>query len=493
MAQTLLEFAFLAALSLPGTTPHKTVLAVTALVARIGCGLLSVQALAALGSRVRREVQVSLWRATLAPTGVELARANTAAHHRVLTQAPTDCALGIVVPFAQLVADVAVMVMLTIALLVWNPMAGAVALAAGATLIGLAAATIVRGSGQASVEEAVALDAAHRLSWDVANGTRDIVINAAQPMVSRRSDAVSEQLDRATRKFLFWFGLQRAGLEMVALALVAGLALGRLDPGTGLLASVAVLRLIPVVSRIGGAATQVKNAHSRLAVWLPTLEQAVVIGRRPAGTATDPDDVRGRSDDLSLVHLDVQPGTADDARLRGPARLTVSPGSWVRLDGPSGVGKTSVLDAIAGLWRNYTGTVQVRRDLRLAYATQSPFLFSGTLTENVTLGRDLDPQLVEAAVQATGIPGSFGHDYRSYPIDDRGTNISAGQRQRISIARALAAQPDLILLDEATANLDLTAESEVLDHMRTHFPSSGVILVAHRPPTVAWPIDTVSL
>jgi ATP-binding cassette subfamily B protein len=125
---------------------------------------------------------------------------------------------------------------------------------------------------------------------------------------------------------------------------------------------------------------------------------------------------------------------------------------------------------------------------RLGVVPQEPHLFIGTVRDNIAYGRpDATDAEVEAAARAVGaldaiagLPGRFRH-----PIAERGRNISAGQRQLISLARAELVDPDILLLDEATAALDPAAEAAVLAATDRLARGRTTIVVAHRLTTAA--------
>ncbi|MEV6611433.1 ABC transporter ATP-binding protein [Kutzneria sp. NPDC051319] len=210
-------------------------------------------------------------------------------------------------------------------------------------------------------------------------------------------------------------------------------------------------------------------------------------------TATEPAHpgrLRGR-----IVLSDVwfrYPGVDSDV-LRG-VDLVVEPGETVALIGETGAGKSTVVKMLARFYDPDKGSVSVDGfDLRaldpsefrrqLGYVPQEAFLFPGTIRDNIAYGRpDATDAEVEAAARAIGahefvarLPGGYLHE-----IGERGGSLSAGQRQLLCLARAQLVDPVLLLLDEATANLDLATESVVSAAMSTLAEDRTTILVAHR-------------
>ena len=179
--------------------------------------------------------------------------------------------------------------------------------------------------------------------------------------------------------------------------------------------------------------------------------------------------------------------------------LTVEPGETVALVGQTGAGKSTLVKLIARFYDATSGQVLVDgtdvRDYDLAsyrhqlgVVPQESYLFAGTVRESIAYARpDASDAEVEAAARATGahdmitrLPGGYAHQ-----VAERGRNLSAGQRQLIALARAQLADPAILLLDEATASLDLAAEAAV-NHAITELTAARTTLVvAHRLTTAA--------
>ena len=179
--------------------------------------------------------------------------------------------------------------------------------------------------------------------------------------------------------------------------------------------------------------------------------------------------------------------------------LTIAPGSYVALVGPSGAGKTTLADLILGLNSAQSGTVTVdgipARQLResfpglMAYVPQRPGLVSGTLVENIALGlpkEAIDYARVESALQKARLE-EFVNELPDGVHTRLGKNVdslSGGQTQRLGLARALYTNPKLIVLDEATSALDAEAEASISESIRNIGQDTTVIVIAHRLSTV---------
>jgi ATP-binding cassette subfamily C protein CydCD len=179
--------------------------------------------------------------------------------------------------------------------------------------------------------------------------------------------------------------------------------------------------------------------------------------------------------------------------------IVVEPGETVALTGPSGCGKSTVLSVVLGLRRPDAGVVQLGgADLgdvdlddwrrHLAWVPQRPHLFARTLAENVRLGRPgASDAHIAAALDAAGLTEvvrRLPHGVDT-PLGEGGAGLSAGERQRLALARAFVRNTPLLLLDEPTASLDGETEADVLAAMRELIEGRTALIVAHRPALAA--------
>ncbi|MGI9006996.1 MAG: ABC transporter ATP-binding protein, partial [Streptosporangiaceae bacterium] len=179
--------------------------------------------------------------------------------------------------------------------------------------------------------------------------------------------------------------------------------------------------------------------------------------------------------------------------------LRIAPGETVALVGQTGAGKSTLVKLVARFYDVTGGRVLVDgtdvRDFdlpayrqQLGVVPQEPYLFAGTLRDAIAYGRpDATDAEVEAAARGVGaiemisrLPGGFYHE-----VAERGRNLSAGQRQLVALARAYLVDPAILLLDEATAALDLAAESAVIKATEQLAARRTTLLVAHRLTTAA--------
>ncbi len=177
------------------------------------------------------------------------------------------------------------------------------------------------------------------------------------------------------------------------------------------------------------------------------------------------------------------------------AKLDIAPGERIAILGRNGAGKSTLLAGLSGLLEPLSGEVRVddismsfidpadlRRDI--GYMGQTARLFHGSLRENLTLGsaRATDEQIFEvlkslgAAEFVQRLEKGLDHQ-----VQEGGLGLSGGQKQSLLLARLLLRAPHVLLLDEPTASLDETAESEVIDHLSALDSNIGIIVATHRP------------
>ncbi|HSZ13440.1 MAG TPA: ABC transporter ATP-binding protein [Solirubrobacteraceae bacterium] len=178
--------------------------------------------------------------------------------------------------------------------------------------------------------------------------------------------------------------------------------------------------------------------------------------------------------------------------------LRIPPGQTIALVGATGAGKSTMAKLAARFYDPTRGRVLVDgHDLRevssqslrsqMGIVPQEAFLFSGTVRENIAFGRpDAEDAQVRAAATAVGADEFISELPRGYDteVGERGAQLSAGQRQLIAFARALVADPRILILDEATSNVDLHTEGRIEAAMRRLLAGRTSIVIAHRLSTI---------
>jgi ATP-binding cassette subfamily B protein len=178
--------------------------------------------------------------------------------------------------------------------------------------------------------------------------------------------------------------------------------------------------------------------------------------------------------------------------------FTIEPGETVAIVGHTGAGKTTIISLLLRFYDVQKGAIRIDgvdirdmnlNDLRRRYGVvlQDPFLFSGTVADNIRLGSHwIEDQAVENAAEQVNVadfirslPGGFGEEVR-----ERGSTLSTGQKQLISFARALAHNPKILILDEATSSVDTETEFRVREALTRMVEGRTSIIIAHRLSTI---------
>ncbi|MER6879497.1 thiol reductant ABC exporter subunit CydD [Streptomyces althioticus] len=307
---------------------------------------------------------------------------------------------------------------------------------------------------------------------------------------------ITAEYRRATMRtlriaFISSFALELlATLSVALVAVTIGMRLvhGELDLYTGLL----ILILAPEAYL---PLRQVGTQYHAAAEGLGAAEEIFTVLETPVLAAG-----KGAVPQGALAFQDVTvryPGRATDAV--ADVSFTVAPGETVALVGPSGSGKSTLLSAALGFVRPDAGRVSVGgADLtgldlaewhrHVAWVPQRPHLYAGTIAENVRLARpDADDAAVRRALRDAGaldFVDALPHGVGTVLGED-GAGLSAGQRQRLALARAFLADRPVLLLDEPTAALDGATEAEVVEAVRRLAEGRTVLLVVHRPALLA--------
>lgn len=199
--------------------------------------------------------------------------------------------------------------------------------------------------------------------------------------------------------------------------------------------------------------------------------------------------------EVRVEGLSIGPPGSRKASVHGVS-FALSAGSALGIIGPSGCGKSTLARALVGVWAPLSGKVRLdgapldqwdRPALgrHLGYLPQSVDLFAGTVAENIArLSPDADPSTIVAAARAAGAHEMILRLEKGYdtPIGEQGHALSAGQRQRIGLARALFGDPFLVVMDEPNANLDAEGEAAVVAAIAAVRARGGIcIVIAHRP------------
>lgn len=281
---------------------------------------------------------------------------------------------------------------------------------------------------------------------------------------------------------LLWYG----GLRVLDGAITAG----------DLIMFLAYLAmLLGPLATLAASATQFQNSLAGLDRVLDLMEESREMPSREGAISLRREAVQGR---ITLSNVTFQyPGSKDP--VLHDVSLDVKPGEMIALVGPSGAGKTTLCNLVARFYDPNEGSVQLDgTDLRdfevesyralLGIVEQDIFLFDGSIAENIGYPRihASRDEIVSAAkfANAHQFITEFSKGYDTH-IGERGVRLSGGQRQRLAIARALIADPRILILDEATSNLDTESERLIQASLRKLMVGRTSFVIAHRLSTIA--------
>ncbi|MFT4247334.1 MAG: thiol reductant ABC exporter subunit CydD [Pseudomonas sp.] len=191
---------------------------------------------------------------------------------------------------------------------------------------------------------------------------------------------------------------------------------------------------------------------------------------------------------LELRGVALRPPGAPGLVLRDVS-LTLEPGQRLALVGPSGSGKSTLLEAMAGWLASEQGRLSLRPGVKVGYAGQRPYLFHGSIADNLRLA---DPRASQARLHAVAEAAQVMRFATHLPdgldtlIGERGFGLSGGEARRIALARLLLREPDLLLLDEPTAFLDPDTEAELLRSLGGYARGRAVVIATHSAVAMAW-------
>ena len=415
-----------------------------------------------------------------------------------LSVAPQNLALALLM-LAMMSSYLLTSAVTVILLLSIEPRVTLAMLVVGALFAGLNRSVARRFSANAGREKLHAQSNELGIVQEFVAGAKEISVSGSGEEWAKRFGHESAVFRRFFVRDITWGAVPGLVLEL-AIFLLAGLAIAglrALAPGeiTGLLPVLAIY--IYAVRQLLGTLGVISRQALRLAALGPDVALLRDALREHTGTVRD-----GERGDLGAWReirfagiTFAYPGR--DKPVLANASFAIERGKTTALVGSSGAGKTTILLLLLRLFDPTGGRILLDGDdlgdfrreewlSRVGYVGQELFVFNGTVAENIRFGRPLsDDEVVRAAraAHADEFVRELPYGYDSV-VGDRGLSLSAGQRQRIVIARALARHPEVLVLDEATSALDSLSERLVQDALAEIAGTCTIVVVAHRLSTV---------
>jgi ATP-binding cassette subfamily B protein len=327
---------------------------------------------------------------------------------------------------------------------------------------------------------------------------------AEEAKFAERNERVFEQTVRANRQratyvplIAFIPLLAQAAVLLVGARMVAD---GTLSPGSFVAFNLYLGMLVLPLRALGMWVGQAQRATAAGERIFEVIDEPEEIADKPGAVELPDGDGSIRFEHVSFEYL-------DDRHVLRDVDLEIAPGRTVALIGHTGSGKTTLTSLVPRFYDVTGGRVLVDgldvRDVKLAslrrhigVIAQDPFLFSATVRENIAFGAgDLSDEQVEAAARAAQAHEFIERLPNGYEtvIGERGITLSGGQRQRIAIARALAIDPRILILDDATAAVDATTEAMIRAGLRNAMRDRTTLIIAHRLSTIALADEIVVL
>jgi ATP-binding cassette subfamily B protein len=262
---------------------------------------------------------------------------------------------------------------------------------------------------------------------------------------------------------------------------------GRMTIGTLVAYMAYHLRLLSPVQNMMNLSANLASARASLARIFEILDAPVEVTERPGALALGPVRHQIAAENVTLRH--------DREEVLTGLSFEIPAGTLCAIFGASGTGKSTIADLLVRFLDPDGGRITIDgrdlRDVRLedlrrevVLVDQTPHLFNATIAENISYARpDTSRSEIESAGRRAGLDELINRLPQGYdtPTGERGLALSAGERQRIALARALLRKPSVLVLDEPTSALDPGTEATVAGHLRESLRGCTVILITHRP------------
>lgn len=390
------------------------------------------------------------------------------------------------------ISEIMIAMAVLIVLLVLAPAATVVLISWFAIVFGVLFVLVTRLSRRSASERWQALRAMQALDEWTFRQVRSVRLAGEEASLIKHHHDLSANASTVMSRIFLVSGFPRYVGELALLSsmmiLLAWFAIAGHEPSAVLrdlaMFTVAAMRLLPAGQRAVSIGHQMQQSLPELRELVKDLNCAKDSLPPPAPLA----------DGQALFHEELE---LSDIAFGYPGQKSVIPtsthlvvrrGEWLLVRGPSGVGKSTLISLLLGLLTPSSGRVLIDgkpqnalvtfRGRAVALVAQDTRLLTGTVAKNLSFP-GTESELVHD--DAMALMHALGLDWQlDMPISDDGANLSGGQRQRLAIVKALLHKPQLLVMDEATSQLDAANESAVFDLIREHLPKATVIVVAHK-------------
>lgn len=329
-------------------------------------------------------------------------------------------------------------------------------------------------------------------------GIRQIKSYAAESVEHSRFNRSSENLRQATLRMMRWWAIYSPGMSftrMIGYVLVLGV--GGMQVMNGSLSEGEFVTFLLFLSLFYEPIDRLNSLNQMLLSGRAAADRVFeILDADEETNATSGEKISGLVKGR-VEFKDVSFGYQDQPTLHGVS-ISAEPGQTIALVGTTGAGKTTVLSLLARFYEKDSGSILLdgqeigvldKTSLRsqLAYVTQEPFLFNGSVRENLELAKRgaTDEEIWKALTAANGDKFVLELDEGlETNVGERGVKLSGGEKQRLSIARALLKDAPILLLDEATASVDSETEHQIQAALDRLMENRTAFVIAHRLSTI---------
>ena len=345
---------------------------------------------------------------------------------------------------------------------------------------------------------------------EMLTGSRTISAYGRQDVISSRFNKINDETMDAYYKAEYNAALLFPSINMInniSLALVAvvgGILYMFSQNGTFPEGSVffitlgGVAQFVQYSRKFAGPINEFSNILHEIQSAFSAAERVFAVLDEAPETPDDPDAVglSGVQGDVRLENVSF--GYTPEKTVLKNVSVTAKKGQTVAIVGPTGAGKTTIINLLMRFYDHQSGEIRIdgipsmkikRADLRLAFnmVLQDTWLFCGSIYDNIVYGReDATPEEVYAAARSARIDSYIQRLPNGYDtvLSDDGVNISKGQKQLITIARAFLSRAPILILDEATSNVDSRTEIQIQNAMTALMENKTCFIIAHRLSTI---------
>ena len=422
-----------------------------------------------------------------------------------ITNGVQSVTVGVIGTMVNLFADTVLITVMFFGLLIIDP---SIALAT-VTLFGLIAFTLYKLVNERVVylakEDANIQIDNGRLLYELFGSYREIFAGGIRKqyvdrleLLRRRGAKISASATfiRDISKYVLEVAFVFGALFFVGLQFILKDAVGAISSISIFVASAG--RIIPAILRVQSSALTFRGAMSSASRTLDMIQELGDIEYSDQENSYVNEKQNIFSGPIKLNDVDFGYSDGSDLVIKD-INLEIPPGEWLAVVGPSGAGKTTLVDLLLGILKPTRGTVEISgTDAETAvskwpgmvsYVPQDSFIVQASIQENVALGRDyaeIDKDRVMFCLELVGLVDLVENNSKGteFDVGELGSKLSGGQRQRLGIARALYSNPKLLILDEATSALDTSSEKKIVDCLSSIKGEVTIVSIAHRLSTV---------